>query len=122
MVMGVHVLPTVGSQTDNNYHVWLIASSISQAGMPYTKQYNLCSVPYGLVQPLFGVNCSEWLWKVGCTLVYRPWPTSWLSQLDKFGRGNIVSVSASACICLHLPEYCLRRSSFFDLYSSKVWE
>src|SRR6218665_2238386 len=25
--------------------------------MPYTKQYNLCSVPYSLAQPLFGFNC-----------------------------------------------------------------
>jgi len=26
--------------------------------MPYTKQYNLCSVPYSLAQPLFGFNCQ----------------------------------------------------------------
>jgi len=25
--------------------------------MPYTKQYNLSSVPYSLAQPLFGFNC-----------------------------------------------------------------
>jgi len=42
---------------ENNYHVWLIASSILQAGMPYTMQYNLYSVPYSLAQPLFGFNC-----------------------------------------------------------------
>jgi len=42
---------------ENNYHVRLIASLISQAVMPYTKQYNLCSVPYSLAQPLFGFNC-----------------------------------------------------------------
>jgi len=24
--------------------------------MQYTKQYNLCSVPYSLAQPLFGFN------------------------------------------------------------------
>src|SRR6218665_1881718 len=36
------------------------------------------------------VNCSECLWKVGCTLVYRPWSTFWLSRPVKFGRGNIV--------------------------------
>jgi len=38
-------------------HVRLIASSISLAGMPYTKQYNLCSVTYSLAQPLLGFNC-----------------------------------------------------------------
>jgi len=27
--------------------------------MPYTKQYNLSSVPYSLAQPLFGFNCPE---------------------------------------------------------------
>jgi len=43
---------------DNNHHVWLIASSISQAGMPCTMHYNLSSVHYSLAQPLFGFNCQ----------------------------------------------------------------
>src|SRR6218665_1781009 len=61
------------------------------------------------------VNCSEWVWRVGCTLVYRPWPTSWLSRPDQFGRGNIIvqrlghvdktdclSLLASVCVCLNI--------------------
>ena len=35
-------------------------------------------------------NDSTCNWRVGCTLVYRPWPTSWLSRRDKFGRENII--------------------------------
>ena len=38
-----------------------------------------CLVSIGLQ-----INCSEQVWRVGCTLVYRPRPT------DKFGRGNII--------------------------------
>src|SRR6218665_3705104 len=117
---------------DYNYNVRLVASSISKAGMPYTKHYNLCSVRYSLAQPLFSFNCPMSIAVsgsgVGCTLVYRPWPTCWLSRPDKFGRGNIivqrlghidkadclpVRRSESACICLLLPEYCLHRSFFF---------
>src|SRR6218665_4020392 len=115
---------------------------MSQAGMPYTKQYNLCSVPYSLAQPLFGfncpgfqlsiVNCSEWLRKVGCTLVHRPWPTFWLSRPVKFGRGNIIvqrlghvdkadclPLLASVCVSLNIA--CAGLSSFVLLFS-KVWD
>ena len=42
---------------DYKYHVRLVASSISKAGMPYTKHYNLCSVRYSLAQPLFNFDC-----------------------------------------------------------------
>src|SRR6218665_77358 len=72
---------------------------------------------------------GEW---VGCTLVYRPRPTSWLSRPDKFGRGNIIvqrlghvdkadslSLLASVCICLNIV--CAGLNSF-DLLFSKVWE
>src|SRR6218665_3261889 len=78
------------------------------------------------------VNCSEWLRKVGCTLVYRPWPTFWLSRPVKFGRGNIIvqrvsrvdkadclPLLASVCVCLNIA--CAGLSSF-DLLFSKVWE
>ena len=52
---------------------------------------------------------------MGCTLVYKPWPTSWLSRPDQFGRGNIIvqrlghvdkadclSLLASVCVCLNI--------------------
>src|SRR6218665_1956366 len=119
---------------DYKYQVRLVASSISKAGMPYTKHENLCSVRYSLVQPLFSFNCpmSIAVWRVGCTLVYRPWPTSWLSRPDQFGRGNIIvhrlshvdkadclSLLASVCICLNIACACLPS---FDLLFSKVWE
>src|SRR6218665_2732151 len=105
--------------------------------MPYTKHWNLCSVRYSLTQPLFSFNCpmsiavsrsGEW----GCNLVYRPWPTSWLSRPDQFGRGNIIvqrlghvdkadclSLFAYVCVCLNIA--CAGLSSF-DLLFSKVWE
>src|SRR6218665_3395677 len=90
--------------------------------MPYTKHYNFCSVRYSLFVIVWLshclvsiVNCSEWVWRVGCTLVYRPRPTSWLSRPDKFGRGNIIvqrlghidkadclSLLASVCVCLNI--------------------
>src|SRR6218665_585827 len=78
------------------------------------------------------VNCSEWVWRVGCTLVYRPWPTSSLSRPDQFGRGNIIvqrlghvdkadclSLLASLCICLNIV--CAGLNSFYLLFS-KMWE
>jgi len=105
--------------------------------MPYTKHYNLCSVRYSLAQSLFSFNCpmsiavsrsGEW----GCTLVYRPWPTSGLSRPDKFGRRNIIvqrlghvdkadclTLLASVCLCLNIA--CAGLSSF-DLLISKVLE
>ena len=49
---GVAVCQPVDLCNKSNIH-----TLISQAGMPYTKQYNLCSVPYSLAQPLFGFNC-----------------------------------------------------------------
>ena len=71
------------------------------------------------------VNCSEWVWREGCTLVYRPWPTSWLSRPDKFGRRNIIvqrlghvdkadclSLLASVCVCLNIAYAGL--SSYFS--------
>src|SRR6218665_525702 len=64
--------------------------------------------------------------------LYRPWPTSWLSRPDQFGRGNIIvqrlghvdkadclSLLASVCVCLNIA--CASLSSF-DLLFSKVWE
>src|SRR6218665_1383746 len=104
--------------------------------MSYTKHYNLCSVRCSLDQPLFSINCPMSIAGsgsgVGCTLVYRPWPTSLLSRPDKFGRGNIIvqrlghvnkadclSLLASVCICLNIA--CAGLSSF-DLLFSKVWE
>ena len=67
---------------------------------------------------------------MGCTLVYRPRPTSWLSRPDQFGRGNIIvqklghvdkadclSLLASVCICLNIV--CAGLNSF-DLLFSKV--
>src|SRR6218665_3428216 len=69
---------------------------------------------------------------MGCTLVYRPWPASWLSRPDQFGRGNIIvqrlghvdkadclPLLASFCVCLNIA--CAGLSSF-DLLFSKVWE
>ena len=69
---------------------------------------------------------------MGCTLVYRPWPTSWLSRPEKVGRGNIIvqrlghvdkadclSLLASVWVCLNIA--CAGLYSF-DLLSSKVWE
>src|SRR6218665_915535 len=69
---------------------------------------------------------------MGCTLVYWPWPTSWLSQPDQSGRGNIIvqrlghvdkadclSLLASVCVCLNIA--CAGLSSF-DLLFSKVSE
>src|SRR6218665_2451647 len=70
--------------------------------------------------------------RVGCTLVYRPWPTSWLSPPDQFGRGNIIvqrlghvdkadclSLLASVCVWLNIA--CAGLCSF-DLLFSKMWE
>src|SRR6218665_2919820 len=107
--------------------------------MPYTKHYNFCSVRYSLFVIVWLshclvsiVNCSEWVWRVGCTLVYRPRPTAWLSRPDQFGRGNIIvqrlghvdkddrlSLLASVCVCLNIV--CAGLNSF-DLLFSKVWE
>src|SRR6218665_2555239 len=123
---------------DYKYQVRLVASSISKVGMPYTKHYSLCSVRYSLAQPLFSfncpVNCSEWLWRVGCTLVYRPWPTSWLINLGGeilLSRDCVtstrltvclsvsLSLLASVCVCLNIV--CAGLSSI-DLLFFKVWE
>ena len=69
---------------------------------------------------------------MGCTLAEKPWPTSWLSRPDQFGRGNIIvqrlghvdkadclSLLASVCVCLNIA--CAGLSSF-DLLFPKVWE